>query len=187
MYFFKKIIDFLIKNKGKFKKDFTIKAIVAVDQNRGIGRNGNLLFYISDDMKHFARNTNNGAIIMRSGTFNSMGRKPLKNRLNIVISRNKNYEGNGATVVHSLDTALEFVKKNNYKTAWIIGGAGLYAEALDSIDEIYLTQIFSQKPADTFFPEYINTFQKISEQDMMYDKKNKLNFQFQTWKNKKTM
>ncbi|MGB0925486.1 MAG: dihydrofolate reductase, partial [Minisyncoccia bacterium] len=94
------------------KKCFTkntpiIKSIVAVDMNNGIGKDGNLLFPISADMKHFVASTRGDAVIMRSGTFESFSKRPLKNRLNIVISRRKNYDGNGAQVVQTLDAALD--------------------------------------------------------------------------------
>lgn len=168
----------------KKKKKLTVKAIAAVDLNNGIGYQGDLLYKIKADMKHFVEQTGTDPVIMRRGTFESFGARPLPRRMNIVITRQDNYNGNGACVVETLDQALQIVRKENYKIAWIIGGAGLYAEALPLCDELHITQIYEEKKADTFFPEFKDTFDLYSESEKMFDEKNDVEFAFKVWKKK---
>lgn len=159
-----------------------LKAIVAIDQNRGIGKDGDLLFKIKADMQHFVEQTGTDPVIMRRGTFESFGSRPLKNRMNIVISRQNDYDGNGAQVVETLQNAIDLI--DEYDVAWIIGGAGLYKEALPLTDEIVLTQIFAEKEADTFFPEFKDQFELIDQKPRVEANDEHPAYQFQIWKRK---
>lgn len=161
-----------------------LKTIVAIDEKNGIGYQGDLLYKIPADMKHFVSQTGTDPVIMRSGTFESFGKRPLKNRLNIVISRKNNYDGNGAMVVQTLDEALQNIPRK-HKVAWIIGGAGLYIESLPLVSELHITQIYAEKPADTFFPEFKHMFELTSQSEKMFDEKNNVWFDFQVWGKKK--
>ncbi len=156
-----------------------IKAIVAVDENNGIGYQGDLLFKIKADMQHFVEQTGTDPVIMRRGTFESFGARPLPRRTNIVITRQTDYEGNGARVVSSLEEALKQVP--GAETVWIIGGAGLYKEALPITHEIQLTQIFGHKEADTFFPTFKEFFDLTEASEMYFDEGYQTSYQFQTW------
>ncbi|MCD5389827.1 MAG: dihydrofolate reductase [Candidatus Pacebacteria bacterium] len=167
--------------KKLFTQKKIIKIITAIDDNNGIGINGDLLYKIPADMQHFVEKTGTDTVIMRSGTFESFGGKPLPRRQNIVISRRDDYDGNGAVVVKTLGEALI---ESTSKTVWIIGGAGLYVEALPICDEIEVTQIFGARSADTFFPEFKNDFELIKKSDKEFDDKNNVWFEFQTWKKK---
>lgn len=166
-----------------FKKKPILKAIVAIDNHNGIGYKGDLLYKISADMKYFVEQTGTDTVIMRSGTFESFGAKPLPNRTNIVISRRDNYKGNGAIVAKTLKKALKKIPKNK-KVAWIIGGAGLYQEALLITSELYITQIYGTKEADTFFPIFKDSFTLKSASEKHFDEKNNVHFQFQIWEQK---
>lgn len=164
-----------------FSKKPIIKIITAIDENNGIGINGDLLYKIKSDMQHFIEKTGTDTVIMRSGTFESFGGKPLSRRQNIVISRRDDYDSKGSIVVKTLKNAL---KKSTSNTVWIIGGAGLYKEALPLCDELEITQIFGQRDADTFFPEFKNNFKLIKKSEKEFNEKNDVWFQFQTWKKK---
>ena len=88
--------------KKLFIKKPIIKIITAIDENNGIGINGDLLYKIKSDMQHFIEKTGTDTVIMRSGTFISFGAKPLPRRQNIIISRRDDFNGNGALVVKTL-------------------------------------------------------------------------------------
>jgi dihydrofolate reductase len=168
----------------KKKRTLVLKAIAAIDNHNGIGYQGDLLYNIPADMKYFVQQTGNDPVIMRRGTFESFGGRPLPRRMNIMITRDSEYNAKGAYRVETLDQALAIVKKENYNVAWIIGGAGLYAEALPLCHEIHITQIHAEKTADTFFPTFKDTFTLSSESEKMFDEKNGVEFQFQVWRKK---
>lgn len=136
-----------------------VNIIVAVTENDAIGKNNELLFRLKEDLKNFKRLTSENVIIMGRKTYESIG-KPLKNRINIVISRNDNKDEENLIWTHSLEEALKKAKEYE-KDIFIIGGGSVYKEALekDVIDKIYLTRIKKRvNDADTFFPrlDYFN-------------------------------
>ena len=157
----------------------TFNAIAAIDLNNGIGKDGDLLFKIKADMQHFVKKTGTDPVIMRSGTFTSFGSRPLPRRKNIVISRDKNFNGNGAIVVASLKEACDLIQDG--ETAWIIGGAGLYEEALPIVSELQITQIFDSKEADTFFPSFDHLFNFADSEEIVEAQDGNPSYQFQTW------
>lgn len=136
-----------------------VNIIVAVTENDAIGKDNELLFRLKEDLKNFKRLTSENVIIMGRKTYESIG-KPLKNRINIVISRNDNKDEENLIWTHSLEEALKKAKEYE-KDIFIIGGGSVYKEALekDVIDKIYLTRIKKRvNDADTFFPrlDYFN-------------------------------
>lgn len=133
-----------------------VKIIVAVTENDAIGKNGNLLFRLKDDLKNFKNLTTNNVVIMGRKTFESIG-KPLPNRLNVIISKTMKKEtfNPNLIIVDSLENAIEKCKFLN-KTLYIVGGGQIYKEAIekDIVDEIILTRIKKRvDDADTFFPK----------------------------------
>lgn len=130
-----------------------MKAIAAVSENWGIGKDNALLFHISEDMKNFRRLTEGGVVIMGRKTLESFpGQKPLPKRINIVITRNKNYEKENAVIVNSPEDAVK--KAQSYgKEIFVIGGGEIYARLLDECDECIITKVSSQADADAFFPD----------------------------------
>lgn len=137
-------------------------------KNRAIGRNNKLLWNIPDDLKHFKKITTGHAVIMGRKTFESIGR-PLPNRANIIITRDKNFKAAGCIIYHSLDEALDFAKQKN-EEIFIIGGGQIYEQALPYADKLYLTIIDDEPKADTFFPDYLKFKNIISEENKKYDK-----------------
>lgn len=131
-----------------------ISLIAAIDEQRGLGKNNQLLFKIPEDLKRFRDITRNHVIIMGRKTFESIGRA-LPDRMNIVITRDKNFKANGITVVHSLDEALVVAPSYGAnREIFIIGGGEIYNQAIDKADKLYLTVVKGTYDADTFFPDY---------------------------------
>ncbi len=132
----------------------TISIIAAIGKNRELGKDNKLLWSLPEDMKRFREKTRNHPVIMGRKTFESIGR-PLPNRLNIVVTRDRSYTIPGAEIFYSLEDALDFAKNKDKQEIFIIGGGQIYAEALSYADKLYLTIVDSDFPeADTFFPEY---------------------------------
>ena len=134
-----------------------IKLIAAVDQNLAIGKRGSLLFKIPEDLKLFKRLTTGHIVLMGRKTFESLGCKPLPDRVNIVISTTKKYENDGVITFDSLTTAIEYSKqKFPDKDLYIIGGGQVYEESLKYADEVIFT-VYGKvyEDADTYFPEEI--------------------------------
>lgn len=127
--------------------------IVAVDKNWGIGYQNKLLISIPDDMKFFRETTSGNVVIMGKKTLLSFPNgRPLKNRENIVITHDKNFECDGATIVHSIEEALEAAKKFDIKNIYVIGGGSIYEQMLPYVDTAYVTYIDFAYQADTRFP-----------------------------------
>ncbi len=129
----------------------TISFIAAVSKNGVIGENNSLIWKIPEDLKRFRQLTTGKPIIMGRKTFESIG-KPLPNRTNIILTRDKNYKAEGCFVVHSVDDALE--AGNGAEEIMIIGGAQIYAQFLPVADKMYLTFIDKDFEGDAFFPNY---------------------------------
>ena len=130
-----------------------MKCIVAVDQNWAIGKNNKLLVSIPADMKFFRETTAGGVVILGRKTLETFpGGKPLKNRINIVITKNKDYNVEGATVVHSIDEALKVAEAYNSDGVYVIGGDSIYRQMLPYCDTAIVTKIEFAYAADTYFP-----------------------------------
>ena len=162
-----------------------ISIVVAVAEKNVIGAKNKLPWYLSADLRRFKELTSGHHIIMGRKTYESIG-KPLPNRTNIVITRNKNYKAEGCIVAHSLEEALKAAKENKETEAFIIGGAEIFKEALPIADKIYLTKIHKNFEGDTFFPTIDNNhWIEISKEDDLIGNDN-LKFKFLTLVKKKT-
>lgn len=134
-----------------------IKIIVAATENNAIGKNGELLFHLKEDMKNFKKLTSGNIVIMGRKTYESIG-KALPNRINVVLSRRK-IDDNEIVQKSSLEEAIQYAKTATpyiLKDVYIIGGGQIYKEALEKgiVDEIILTRITTTvDDADTFFPK----------------------------------
>jgi len=127
-----------------------ISIIAALAENRVIGVNNTLPWRLPNDLKHFRRLTTGHAIIMGRKNYESIG-KPLPERTNIVVTRNRDYRVDGCLIAHSLDEALRLAGDD--PEIFVIGGAEIYREALPRADRLYLTQVHADVRGDTFFPE----------------------------------
>ena len=127
--------------------------IVAVDKNWAIGCGNKLLVSIPQDMKFFRETTMGKVVVMGRKTLESFpGGQPLKKRTNIVITRDKNYNVKDAIVVHSVEEALEELKKYNEEDIYVIGGESIYRQMLPYCKVAHVTKIDHAYEADTYFP-----------------------------------
>ena len=127
--------------------------IVAVDKNWGIGKDNRLLVSIPADMKFFRTTTTGKVVVMGRKTLESFpGGQPLKNRTNIVLTRDVNYKVKDAVIGHSVEELLEELKKYDSEEVYVIGGDSVYSAMLDHCDTAYVTKIDFAYEADTWFP-----------------------------------
>ncbi|MBE5888585.1 MAG: dihydrofolate reductase [Lachnospiraceae bacterium] len=127
--------------------------IAAVDKNWAIGKNNQLLVRIPMDQKFFRETTTGKVVVMGRKTLESFPNGlPLKNRTNIVLTRNKNYKVNDAIIVHSMEELHEELKKYNSEDIYIIGGEQIYKALVDECDVAHITKIDYAYDADAYFP-----------------------------------
>lgn len=160
--------------------------IAAADLNWGIGKDGDLLDNIPEDMKFFREKTTGSAVIMGKNTFLSFpNQKPLPKRLNIVLTRDESFRPEGVTVCRSMDEAVEAAKKEyENEKIFFIGGESVYREAEKYADTAYITKIDKEYEADRFllnFDENENWF--ISCEEMIKTEKG-IYITFVTYKKK---
>lgn len=127
--------------------------IAAVDKNWAIGRNNKLLVSIPDDMKFFRETTTGKVVVMGRKTLESFpGKKPLKNRVNIVLTGDRSYQADGAVIVHDMEELHEELKKYPSEDIYVIGGESIYKQLLDECDVAHITKIDFVYEADAWFP-----------------------------------
>lgn len=158
-----------------------IKAIVAVDNNWGIGKNNDLLFSLKEDMKFFREKTSGKTVCMGYNTLLSFpNSKPLKNRVNIVLAP-ENVERDDCIVVHTLKELEEEI--NKYEEVFVIGGAMFYKTMLPYCDEIFVTKVNADGGATVFYEnlDKLENFECVYKSESLID--NGLEIAFTTYKN----
>ncbi|HLG24856.1 MAG TPA: dihydrofolate reductase [Candidatus Nanoarchaeia archaeon] len=128
----------------------TISLIAAMSRNFVIGKNNSLPWNIKEDMKHFRELTLNKPVVMGRKTFESIG-KPLPERQNIILTKDRNYKAEGCVIVHTVKEAIKAA--GNEKEIMVIGGSQIYELFLPIADMIYLTIIEKDFEGDAFFPK----------------------------------
>ena len=138
-----------------------INIIVAISENQVIGNKGKLPWHISEDMKRFKELTTGNVVIMGRKTYESLPDKyrPLPNRINILVTRNKNYTEEKITICNSIESAIKEANKFG-KKVFIIGGAQIFELGIKYADKLYLTIVKGNFEGDAFFPDY-SKFKKI--------------------------
>ena len=143
----------------------SVSMIATVGKNLELGKNNNLIWHFKEDMKFFKDTTMGHTVVMGRKTFESLP-KALPGRKNIVISSNAEYQAQGATVVTSVEEALQIADNEEI---FVIGGGKIYAEFLPYADKLYLTEINAEcADADTYFPQF-NKSEYIKEIINYYD------------------
>ena len=146
-----------------------IHLIAAIGKNRELGKGPDLIWRISEDLKHFKELTNGFPIIMGRKTFESIG-NPLPKRMNIIVTRDTNYKYENCVVVNSIEQAIETAKNTGAEKIFVIGGGEIYKQTLKYAGQLDLTLIDAEEPeADVFFPEFEDKFKKISEEEPCED------------------
>jgi len=149
-----------------------ISIIVAVDKSFGIGIDGKLLCYLPNDLKRFKKITLNHKVIMGRKTFFSLPKRyrPLSKRINIVLTKNKEFSIPGCAMAYSLEEAISFCQKDE---TFVIGGSEIYQQFLPFTGRLYLTKIHHKFKADTFFPtldfnKWKLTYEKENQKDIKH-------------------
>lgn len=158
-----------------------VSLIVAMDSNRGIGKNNDLMWHLPADMNFFKETTKNQIVVMGRKNYDSIPEKyrPLPNRLNVILTRNKDFKAENCLVFNSLNDCLDHFKDEKERKVFIIGGGEIYKMALDSgrLNEMYITYVNGVFDADTFFPQFNESeweIQVLDEQSI--DEKHKYGF-----------
>ena len=152
-----------------------LNLIVAVAHNNVIGMAGKMPWHLPAELAYFKRITMGHPIVMGRKTFDSIGR-PLPGRRNIVVTANQAWRHEGVEVAGSIETALSMIEDSS---AFVIGGATLYAAALPVANRVYLTAIDATVDGDTFFPELApETWREVSRERREQDEKNAYDVDF---------
>ena len=159
----------------------TVSAIVAVAKNNVIGKDNDIPWRLSSDLKYFKKTTLNHHIISGRNNFFSIGR-PLPKRTNIIISRDPFFAVSGCLVAHSVEEALRLAYQNGEEEAFIIGGGKIYELSQSYWDKLYLTEVHAEIDGDTFFPT-INqeNWTLLSEEHHTADEKNEFDYTFKVY------
>ena len=145
----------------------TLSILVAHDQQRVIGVNNQLPWHLPSDLKHVKSLTTGNTLVMGRATFESIG-KPLPNRRNVVLTRNKSFKPEGVDVIHSFEEIYDLPGH-----VFIFGGQSLFEEMIDKIDDMYITVIEDKYNGDTFFPPYtFKDWEVASSNKGVLDEKN---------------
>jgi dihydrofolate reductase len=169
------------KNSLTQNKKSELTIIVAAGEDNAIGKDNDLIWHLSDDLKRFKSLTNGHCIIMGRKTFESFP-KPLPNRTHIVITRQDQYTvPDGVIVVNNMQDALDAARKD--KQPFIIGGGEIYKQAMPFVDRIEITRVHHSFPeADTYFPEIdASVWKETSRKEHTKDEKHSFPFTFLTY------
>jgi len=157
----------------------TISLIAAMDRNRVIGLEGTLPWHLPNDLKWFKRCTLGKPVLMGRHTWESIGR-PLPERHNIVLTTNAEFSAEGATVVHSLEQALDAA--GDAEEVMVIGGGVLFAETIALASRLYLTVVHGEFAGDTWFPFFASDdWQETFSEHHEPDEKNAYPYTFLIW------
>lgn len=155
-----------------------INIIAAMSRNRVIGRNGQLPWKLPEDMRHFVKITTGCPVVMGRKTFESIG-KPLKNRTNIILTRDGGYRKEGCLVYHDIQ---EIINDFGEENLMVIGGEEVYKSFLPYTNRIYLTYIDQDFEGDTFFPNFESgKWIKELEEKGIRNEENPYDYYFQTF------
>lgn len=140
-----------------------ISLMVAHDPNRVIGKDNQLPWHIPEDLAYFKKHTVGKGMVMGRNTYESIGR-PLPKRRNIVVTRNPDYQIDGADVVHDVEQAVKLAEEI-HEEVMVIGGEQIFRTVLPIADRLYITLIKKPFEGDTFFPEYGDEWKLVSESE----------------------
>ena len=161
-----------------------VSAIVAMAQNRVIGKGNQIPWYLPADLKYFKRTTLNHHIIMGRKCFQSIG-KPLPKRTNIVITRNPFFTATNCLIVPSVEDGLNVAYDNKEEEAFIIGGGQIYEISKRFWDRLYITEVGAAVEGDVFFPEIeLSEWNLLSNEAHPADDRNEYNYTFKLYERK---
>jgi dihydrofolate reductase len=161
-----------------------ISIIVAVSEDWGIGKDNELLWHISEDLKRFKKLTSGNAVIMGKKTWESLPRRPLPGRKNIVLTDDPNESFENSVTAYSIDEALN--KCGPDEEIFIIGGGSIYRQFMPIADRLFITHVHKKAPADIFFPEIDRSVWEIIEkEEFKTDESNNIHYTYTIYERRK--
>jgi len=158
-----------------------LSIIVAIADNNAIGKDNQLLWHLSEDLKRFKQLTTHHTIVMGKKTFESLPIRPLPNRRSIVITDDLNEKIEGCTMAYSIEDAINLCDSDNEN--FIIGGGSIYKQFMPFTNKLYITKVHKDFDADTFYPEInFSEWEIIENQANLYDDKSGLNYSYLIYK-----
>ncbi|HYC87888.1 MAG TPA: dihydrofolate reductase [Thermoanaerobaculia bacterium] len=159
-----------------------LSLMAALSTNNVIGRDNEVPWRLSTDLKRLKAMTMGHHVIMGRKTYESVG-KPLPGRTNVVITRQEGYAPEGVTVVHSLEEAVRVAARAGEEEAFLLGGAQIYAQAMHRADRMYLTRVHAEVEGDTWFPDFddVSEWRLTDAEHFDADEKNEYPFSFLTY------
>ena len=165
-----------------------ISHIVAMGNDRAIGKDNDLLWHLPNDLRYFKEKTSGHVVVMGRNNWFSIPEKyrPLKDRTNIVLTSADEKDFPGAQVLRSVEDALALAEKEGEKECFIIGGGQLYASTTDIIHRTYITEVKGEFPdADVFYPELnLNDFSEVYRMEHLADERHKYDYHFVMYERK---
>jgi dihydrofolate reductase len=160
-----------------------ISIIVAIASNYAIGKDNDLLWHISDDLKRFKRITSGKTVVMGKNTFYSLPFRPLPNRRNIVLTDTAGEQIEGCEMAYSIEQAIDLMDLESEN--FIMGGGSIYRQFMDIADKLYITRVHQDFDADTFFPNIDENIWKLEEKtDMPPEKEGSFSFSYEIYSRK---
>ncbi len=161
-----------------------ISIIVAIAANNAIGKDNDLLWHISKDLKRFKQLTDGHFIVMGKRTYFSLPKRPLPNRTNMVITDVPGEQIDDCLMAYSIEDAIE--KMDRESENFIIGGGSIYRQFIPYADKLYITRVFKEFEAETFFPEIpLNEWKLTEKQVVNDDPQNDFTYSFEIYERKK--
>jgi dihydrofolate reductase len=159
-----------------------ISLIAAAGLNNEIGRDNDLPWSMPNDMKFFKETTTGHWVLMGRNTFESFGKRPLKNRTNVVVTRQNDYVAEGCTVVATIEAGIELAKQAGETELFVIGGGEIYKHAIHLADRVYLTRIYHSFDATVHFPAMDEAEWKVVFEDKRQaDERHAYDYTFYTY------
>ena len=162
-----------------------VSLIVAVSENKVIGKDNDLVWHLPNEMKLFKDTTKGHFVIMGRRNYESIPHKyrPLPSRTNVIVTRQDDYKAEGCLVVNSVEKAIELAQKAGDKEPFIIGGGQIYKHAIKNnlVDRIYLTRVHTEIDGDTYFDDLDDSWKLVHTDLHPKDKKHPFAFTFQTF------
>jgi len=161
-----------------------ISIIVAVSEDWGIGKDNELLWHISEDLKRFKRLTSGKTVIMGKKTWESLPKRPLPGRKNIVLTDKADELIENSVTAYSLEDALGKCEKS--EEIFIIGGGSIYRQFMPIADRLYITHVHKKAPADIYFPEIdLNIWEITEKEEFKTDGENSIPYTYTIYERKK--
>ena len=158
-----------------------LSIIVAIADNNVIGKNNQLLWHLPEDLKRFKRLTKGHKIIMGKNTWFSLPKRPLPDRIHIVLSDDTSDDFEGCEMAYSIEDVIK--KCNPDEECFVIGGGMIYKQFLTIADKLYITRVYAAFDGDTFFPHIdTNIWIKIDEEGKFFDQEANMHFSYLTYR-----